>query len=160
MRRAMFLTLGLTVAAFLASCSGGAGGGQQITVTINPTSTVVTVNQSTPFTDKITGTTNTAVAWEVNSVVGGTATSGTISALGVYTAPAQVPSPAKVTVTVRSAADATKSAAAAVTIEAHTPNEAAQNLEMPTIRARSKTSSPAAAGRWARWSSGTDSSTF
>src|SRR2546427_5469457 len=60
MRRAMFLTLGLTVAAFLASC-GGAGGGQQITVTISPTSTVVTVNQSTPFTDKITGTTNTAV---------------------------------------------------------------------------------------------------
>src|SRR4029077_1592544 len=65
MRRAMFLTLGLTVAAFLASCGGGAGGGQQITVTINPTSTVVTVNQSMPFTDKITGTTNTAVQWEV-----------------------------------------------------------------------------------------------
>jgi len=128
MRRAMFLTLGLTVAAFLASCSGGAGGGQQITVTINPTSTVVTVNQSMPFTDKITGTTNTAVEWEVNSVVGGTATTGTISASGVYTAPAQVPSPAKVTVTVLSQADATKSASAAVTIEAHTPNEAAQNL--------------------------------
>ncbi|PYU87678.1 MAG: hypothetical protein DMG51_01605 [Acidobacteria bacterium] len=124
----MFLTLGLTVAAFLASCSGGAGGGQQITVTINPTSTVVTVNQSMPFTDKITGTTNTAVEWEVNSVVGGTATTGTISASGVYTAPAQVPSPAKVTVTVLSQADATKSASAAVTIEAHTPNEAAQNL--------------------------------
>ncbi len=62
MRRAMFLTLGLTVAAFLASCGGAAGGGQpQITVTINPTSAVVTVNQSMPFTDKITGTTNTAV---------------------------------------------------------------------------------------------------
>ncbi len=128
MRRAMFLTLGLTVAAFLASCGGGAGGGQQITVTINPTSTVVTVNQSMSFTDKITGTTNTAVQWEVNSVVGGTATTGTISASGVYTAPAQVPSPAKVTVTVLSQADATKSASAAVTIEAHTPNEAAQNL--------------------------------
>jgi len=129
MRRAMFLTLGLTVAAFLASCGGAAGGGQQqITVTINPTSAVVTVNQSMPFTDKITGTTNTAVGWEVNSVVGGTATTGTISASGVYTAPAQVPSPAKVTVTVLSQADATKSASAAVTIEAHTPNEAAQNL--------------------------------
>ena len=71
MRRAMFLTLGLTVAAFLASCGGAAGGGQQqITVTINPISAVVTVNQSMPFTDKITGTTNTAVGWEVNSVVG------------------------------------------------------------------------------------------
>src|SRR3989440_11057721 len=107
MRRAIFLTFGLTVAASLASCSGsGGGGGQQITVTINPTSTVVTVNQSTPFTDKITGTTNTAVAWEVNSAVGGTAPSGTINALGVYTAPAQGPRPAKVAGTVRCAAGA------------------------------------------------------
>src|SRR5256885_9091357 len=97
MRRAMFLTLGLTVAAFLASCSGGAGGGQQITVTINPTSTVVTVNQSMSFTDKITGTTNTAGDWGGDSGVGGTGPSGTNSGLGVVTAPRQVPSPAKVT---------------------------------------------------------------
>src|SRR5256885_8985596 len=94
MRRAMFLTLGLTVAAFLASCSGGAGGGQQITVTINPTSTVVTVNQSMSFTDKITGTTNTAVDWGGKSVVGGPATTATINAFGGYTSPAQPPRPA------------------------------------------------------------------
>ncbi|PYU64461.1 MAG: hypothetical protein DMG49_26620 [Acidobacteria bacterium] len=128
MRRAIFLTFGLTMAEFLASCGGGGGGGQQITVTINPTSTIVTVNQSTPFTDSVAGTTNTAVEWEVNSVVGGTATTGTISASGVYTAPAQVPSPAKVTVRVLLQSDTTKSASAAVTIEARTPNEAAQNL--------------------------------
>src|SRR2546430_4779507 len=52
-----------------------------------------------PFTDTVTGTTNTAVQWQVNGLVGGTATIGTINASGVYTAPAQVPSPAKVTVT-------------------------------------------------------------
>ena len=128
MRRAIFLTLSLTVAASLASCGGGTGGGQQITVTINPTSIIVTVNQSTPFTDTVAGTTNTAVQWEVNGVVGGTATTGTISASGVYTAPAQVPSPAKVTVNVVSQADATKSASAGVTVEARTPNQAAQNF--------------------------------
>src|SRR5216684_3590554 len=121
MRRAIFLTFGLTITVFLVSCGGGSSGGQQITVTIKPTFTIVTVNQSMPFTDTVTGTTNTAVQWEVNSVVGGTAATGTISASGVYTAPAQVPSPAKVTVTVVSLADATKSAPAAVTIAARTP---------------------------------------
>ena len=128
MRCAIFLTFDLTVAAFLASCGGGVGGEQQITVTINPTSIILTVNQSIPFTDTVTGTTNTAVQWQVNGLVGGTATTGTINASGVYTAPAQVPSPAKVTVTVVSLADATKSAPAAVTIAARTPNEAAQNF--------------------------------
>jgi hypothetical protein len=129
MRCAIFLTFDLAVAAFLASCSGGGvGGGQQIMVTIKPTSIIVTVNQSIVFTDTVAGTTNTAVQWQVNGVVGGTATTGTISASGVYTAPAQVPSPAKVTVTVVSLADATKSAPAAVTVAARTPNEAAQNF--------------------------------
>jgi hypothetical protein len=128
MRRAIFLTFGLTIALLLVSCGGGSSGGQQITVVINPRSTVVTVNQSVPFTDTVTGTTNTAVSWEVNSVVGGTATTGTISTTGVYTAPAQVPSSAMITVTVVLQADATKSASAAVTIEARTPNEAAQSL--------------------------------
>src|SRR5260370_13247709 len=128
MRRAIFLTFGLTIALLLVSCGGGSSGGQQITVVITPRSTVVTVNQSVAFTDTVTGTTNTAVNWEVNSVVGGTATTGTISTTGVYTAPAQVPSPAMVTVTVVLQADATKFVSAAVAITARTPNEAAQSL--------------------------------
>jgi hypothetical protein len=128
MRRAIFLTFGLTSSAFLISCGGGSSGGQQITVAIDPTSTVVTVNEVTPFKDTVTGTTNTAVNWEVNGVVGGGATTGTISGSGVYTAPAQVPNPAKVTVTVLLQADATKSASASVTILTHTPNQSAQSL--------------------------------
>jgi len=128
MRRTIFLIFGITFAALLVSCGGGSSGSQQITVTIKPTSTVVTVNQSVPFTDTVTGTTNAAVNWEVNSVAGGSATTGTISASGVYTAPSQVPSPANVTVTVVLQSDATKFASAAVTVEARTPNQAAQSL--------------------------------
>jgi len=128
MRRAISFMVGLTSVFFLVSCGGGGGGGQQITVTIDPTSTIVTVNQMTPFKDTVTGTANTAVNWEVNGIVGGTASTGTISASGTYTAPAQVPNPAKVTVTVVLQADATKSSSAAVTIVSHTTNEAAQSL--------------------------------
>jgi len=127
MRRAISLMFGLASNVFLVSCGGG-GGGQQIMVTIDPTSTIVTVSEVTPFKDTVTGTTNTAVNWEVNGVVGGTASTGTISASGAYTAPAQVPNPAKVTITVVLQAEATKSASAAVTIVSHTPNEAAQSL--------------------------------
>src|SRR2546426_12729582 len=110
MRRAISFMVGLTSILFLVSCGGGSSGGQQITVTIDPTSTIVTVNQVTAFKDTVTGTTNTAVNWEVNGFVGGTATTGTISASGAYKAPAQVPNPAKGIVTVDMHAVRTKPA--------------------------------------------------
>ena len=49
-------------------------------------------------------------------MVGGAASTGTISASGIYTAPASVPTPNTVTVTAVSSADSTKSASATVTI--------------------------------------------
>jgi hypothetical protein len=128
MRRAILLSLVLAFAAFVTSCGGGGSGGPQVIVTIDPTSTAVTVNQTTPFKDTVTGTNNTAVNWEVNNVVGGAPATGTISASGLYTAPTQVPNPATVTVTVALQADAAKSASATVTIVASTPNEAKQSL--------------------------------
>src|SRR5438477_8256518 len=72
------------------------------------------------FTATVTNTNNTAVTWQVNGVPGGNATAGTISSVGLYTAPAAVPSPATVTVRAVSQADATKSASAQVTITAPT----------------------------------------
>lgn len=127
MRRFAFLVPSLAVCLFLNSCGSG-GGGSQVAVSIKPAFAVDTVSQSTPFTDTVTGTSNTAVTWEVNNTPGGSATTGTISATGVYTAPTQVPNPATVTVTVISQADSTKSASAQVTVVAHTPNEVAQSL--------------------------------
>jgi hypothetical protein len=66
------------------------------------------------FTATVTGTTNTAVTWSVS----GGASNGTISSNGVYTAPATVPNPAKVTVIATSQADTAKSGSATVTVVA------------------------------------------
>jgi hypothetical protein len=126
MRTVVLLLPSLVSLFFLSSCGGGSS--SQVAVTLKPTVAIVTVSQTTTFTDTVTGTTNTAVTWEVNNTAGGSATIGTISATGVYTAPVQVPSPATVTVSVVSQADTTKSASAQVTVVAHTPNEAAQSF--------------------------------
>jgi hypothetical protein len=54
----------------------------------------------------------------VNGILGGNTTFGTISTLGLYTAPATIPANSTVTVTATSQADSTKSASATVTLSA------------------------------------------
>lgn len=89
-----------------------------VSVSISPTSASVAAGGNQQFTATVTGTSNTAVTWQVGGTTGGNSTVGTISASGLFTAPAAVPSPATVTVTCVSQADVTKSAAATVTITA------------------------------------------
>jgi len=60
-------------------------------VTVSPGYTNLGVNQTLQYTATVTGLTNPAVKWEVNGVIGGNAKIGTISATGLYTAPAVVP---------------------------------------------------------------------
>jgi len=84
--------------------AGAAG----VQVTISPTSKTLQAGQTQQFTATVTGSSNTAVTW--------TATGGTISNTGLYTAGSTAGSNFKVTAT--SAADTTKSASAAVTIQA------------------------------------------
>src|ERR1700746_997133 len=91
-----------------------------VSVTISPISATVAAGGTQQFSAMVQNTSNTAVTWQVNGVTGGNATVGTISSLGLYTAPGVVPNPATVTVTAVSQADATKSAAAQVTITAAT----------------------------------------
>jgi hypothetical protein len=62
------------------------------------------------------------VTWQVNGVVGGNATVGTIDATGNYTAPASVPNPATFNVTAVAQADSTKTGNASVTIQTPTPS--------------------------------------
>jgi serine protease len=70
------------------------------------------------FTATLGNTSNTAVTWEVNGAIGGSATTGTISTSGVYTPPAAVPTPATVTVTAVSVADPAEQSNAQVTVTA------------------------------------------
>lgn len=90
---------------------------QLISVSIAPAIADVQANIGTQtFTATVMNASDTTVTWQIGGVSGGNATLGTISAAGLYTAPATVPSPAKVTITAVSVADATKSATATVTV--------------------------------------------
>jgi len=60
-------------------------------IAISPGYTNIGVNGTVQYVATVTGLANTAVTWEVNEIVGGNATIGTISSTGLYTAPATVP---------------------------------------------------------------------
>jgi len=88
-------------------------------VSINPTSASVQAGGSTQvFSARVNSTSDTGVNWYVNDVLGGSATSGTVSAWGVYTPPASAPSPNLVIVKAAWASDTTQYATAQVTINA------------------------------------------
>jgi serine protease len=89
-----------------------------IEVAIAPATSSVQVGATRSFAATVTNATDTTVTWQVDGIVGGNATVGTISTAGVYTAPASVPSPAVVTVAAVSNEDRTRSAAGSVTITA------------------------------------------
>src|SRR5207253_6544635 len=98
----------LITAADLRAITGLAStGGSTVSVFVSPTSSTILSGNTLQFTGSVTGTTNTGVTW--------TATKGTISSSGLYTAPT-VTSNTMVTVTATIVADATKSASATVTI--------------------------------------------
>ena len=85
-----------------------------VTVTPNPVS--VAAERLQQFTATVTGTSNTSVTWQVNGVVGGNSTVGTISTAGLFQAPQTIPTPATVTITAISDADGTTSGSAQATI--------------------------------------------
>ena len=66
-------------------------GAPQVNVTITPASVQLRPGQTVQFKAAISGTTNTAVNWEVNAAVGGGPVVGTISTSGLYTAPSVLP---------------------------------------------------------------------
>ncbi|QNI32572.1 hypothetical protein H7849_00640 [Alloacidobacterium dinghuense] len=88
-----------------------------VVIKVSPTTVQLAINKSQLFTATVTGgTSNTAVTWSVSGT-GCTGTAcGTVSSVGLYTAPATVPTPAQVSVKATSVADSTKTATAVVTI--------------------------------------------
>ncbi len=102
------------------ACGGGGGSKQTVAITISSPSTTVNVGSTLQFTATVTGTSDTAVTWQVNGTPGGSNATGTISSSGLYTA-TTLPSPATVTVTGVSQADATKTSSIVITVQNSTP---------------------------------------
>jgi hypothetical protein len=86
----------------------GTFGGVNVTVSITPTDSQLTAGQTQQFAATVSGTTNTAVTW--------TATLGSVSSAGLYSAPASVTAQTTATVTATSVADPMKTASATVVI--------------------------------------------
>ena len=123
---ALLLVTGiLTIAA---GCGGGGtngsgGGGTQppptiTAVSVTCTATTVSSGKTLQCTPTITGTGNysSVVNWAVNGTAGGNATYGSISTSGLYQAPATVPSPAAIQISVTSVQDSTKSASTQISV--------------------------------------------
>ena len=88
----------------LVGCSGGGSvpaGNPQVTVT---GSNQVRLGTPQQFTAMIANSTATMISWQVSGITGGTVATGTISATGLYTPPAVIPTANIVTITAAVAA--------------------------------------------------------
>jgi hypothetical protein len=110
----------------LVNC-GGSGGTSPSTPSSPPPPSIkiapispgnVTLNPGAiqQFKTSVTGTTNTAVDWEVNGNIGGNAQFGTISAAGLYTAPTSLSKAGTFTITAMSVAENSVTATASATV--------------------------------------------
>jgi hypothetical protein len=87
-----------------------------VSITISPTTAVLTVSTQRQFHAVVTGTTNTGVTWTVTGAGCNGSSCGTVSSAGLYIAPPSVPTPSTVMVTATARADSTRSASAEITI--------------------------------------------
>ena len=87
------------------------------TITVTPNAESLSTGNSKQFTAAVTGLTDTTVIWSVNGMAGGSAAAGTISSLGVYTAPMALPAPNPVTITATSVMNPMVSGSAAITVK-------------------------------------------
>ena len=130
----IFFCAALAIA--FAGCSSAGRGNNNVsnvTVTVMPAAVTLGTFGSQTFSATVTGSTNTAVTWQVNGVNGGTSTTGTISTGGAYSGPhfisgsilpANSNNPVTVTVTAISQANPADSGSATITFV--TQGQAAQ----------------------------------
>jgi hypothetical protein len=155
MRRTCFFLFCLFV---LTGCSGlpktGAGQqqGGQVTVNVVPGMANLHTYGKQAFAANVTGTTNTAVTWQVNGVAGGNATTGVISNSGMYTAPNSLSSsiipanmPATVTITAVSQANASATGTAKVTLKTQGENAQSGAVELGSSGGNVKDANPGVA---------------
>jgi serine protease len=123
-----------------------------VLLAVCPASSSVTAGTgSQAFTASFANTTNEAVTWEVNNIVGGDATVGTISTSGIYTAPATPPSPSTVTIQAVSAANQSVMSSTNVTITSPSSSHGGGAMDPFTLIAEALAlGASLAAGRYAR----------
>lgn len=97
-----------------------------ITVVVSPSSATIAPLATLPLSATVTGAANTSVTWDVNGIVGGSSTLGTVTnapgtSATIYTAPAAAPAPATVTIEARSNAQPSAAGSASVTITSVAP---------------------------------------
>jgi hypothetical protein len=85
--------------------------GVSVSVAVSPSTATLSANQQQQFTATVTGSTNTAVTWSIQP-----AGAGSVSASGLYTAPASIASQTVVQVIATRVADPSKTASAAITL--------------------------------------------
>ena len=100
-----------------ASLNVQVGAAGQVTVLVIPATAQIHAGDTFSFRTAVDGAGGmTAVKWAINGIAGGNATLGTITAGGVYSAPATIPTPNTLTVTATSLADTTASSTGTVTL--------------------------------------------
>lgn len=93
-----------------------------VTTSISPTTATVRGGTTRTFSATVRNTNTTTVDWLVNGIVGGNATTGTIDASGVYTAPLNIAAVnGSVRVAARSRRDASSQAESTVTLQNPVP---------------------------------------
>ncbi|HXR97043.1 MAG TPA: hypothetical protein VN709_04285, partial [Terriglobales bacterium] len=87
-----------------------------VAIALTPATATVSAGGTVQYTAVVSNTSNTGVTWAVNNTTGGSAALGTISASGLYTAPATFPGLSQLTITATSVADTAISANATLTL--------------------------------------------
>jgi hypothetical protein len=88
----------------------------KVTVTVSPVTAIAQASTSVQFSESVQNSSNNGVNWSVNSVAGGSNRLGTISASGLYTAPANVSDTTDISVAATAQAEAGASSRAIVSV--------------------------------------------
>lgn len=93
-----------------------------ISISVSPSTANVVTQSTVQFAATVQGSSDQSVTWSVNGIAGGTSQVGSISASGLYTAPAIVPDAASVNVQAASVATPSATGSAAVTVRYPAPS--------------------------------------
>jgi hypothetical protein len=94
---------------------------EKVAISIAPGSANVRAGATQTFSATVTGTANQEVSWSVNGLTGGSASTGTITSGGIYTAPGSLPNSNTMSISATAAADSSVSATSDVTLWNPTP---------------------------------------